>query len=177
MKLPVCLALLLCAIAGEASAQTGYFSNDVANAPPATTPFSPQDAVPVIQQSGGKNKLFRWNPNGTLGTQVAVSSKTGPYQITGSDSGTYFDNTGAVGLVPFTLPPYLVGLHYCFVVMVAQILEVIAPAGASIAIGASNSTAGGNIQANTPYIYVCLVASSAPNQWITDRVNGTWTLH
>ena len=110
------------------------------------------------------------------GNQV---SETGPYTITTDPNGTYFDNTGATTPVPYTLPAYSAGLHFCFTVTVNQILEVIAPSGAFIAIGSSISASGGNISADLPFSTACLIASTKSGYWFVDRsISGSnWTVN
>ena len=105
------------------------------------------------------------------------TTKTTSYQLTTADSGSYLDNTGASGEVDYTLPAWSIGLHFCFTVTAAQIVKVVAPASTSIAIGASNSAAAGNITANAPYATACVYATSVTNQWAADRATGTWTVN
>jgi hypothetical protein len=104
-------------------------------------------------------------------------TKTSNYTIQASDSNTFFDNFGAGGEVDFTLPAYAAGLRYCFGVIAAQTVKVIAPTLNKIAIGASNSGFAGNISANAPYSVVCLHATTTGDQWAAKSATGTWTVN
>jgi len=120
---------------------------------------------------------FNLNTTGTAQFKVKEATKTSNYSVLSADSGTYFDNTGAVGEVDFTLPAYAAGLRYCFTTTTAQILKVIAPASAKVAIGTTNSATAGNITASAVYSAVCIFATSVSNQWAADRTTGSWTVN
>lgn len=108
------------------------------------------------------------------GTQ---STKTSNYQLLTADSGSYFDNTGAVAEVDFTLPAYAAGLRYCFTVTAAQILKVIAPASNKISVGTINSSAAGTVYTNTVYSDICIFATKVSNQWAADSITSGWSVH
>ena len=120
---------------------------------------------------------FNLNTTGTAQFKVKESTKTTNYSVLSTDSGTYFDNTGAAGEVDFSLPTYAAGLRYCFTTTAAQILKVIAPASAKIAIGTTNSATAGNVTASAVYSAVCIFATSVSNQWAADRTTGSWTVN
>lgn len=124
--------------------------------------------------------LMVGTPGGTsesLLSSDATNTKTSNYPILNSDSGYYFDNLGASGEVDFTLPVWAAGLQYCFTVEAVQILKVIAPASAKIAVGTTNSTTAGNITANTLFSTICIFATSNGNQWAAKSVTGSWTVN
>jgi len=120
---------------------------------------------------------FNLNTTGTAQFKVKEATKTSNYSVLSTDSGTYFDNTGAAGEVDFTLPAYAAGLRYCFTATAAQILKVIAPASAKIAVGTTNSATAGNVTASAVYSAVCIYATSVSNQWAADGTTGSWTVN
>jgi hypothetical protein len=72
----------------------------------------------------------------SLSMKVRCATKTAAYSVLAADSGTHFDNTGAVGSVTFTLPTAALGsgCEYWFANMVeAQDIVVAATAGELVA--------------------------------------------
>ena len=106
--------------------------------------------------------------------QPVIVSKSSNYAVQSGDSGTLFDNTGAVSEVDFTLPPAAAGLGFVFTVVVAQIVKIIANGADKIAVGSSNSIAGGSIQSAAPFSVVKLYSSNLPAQWIAENAVGPW---
>lgn len=138
----------------------------------------------AVSSCSGTNSALTWTTNTgfgcstTIQTKETLATKTSNYPIVSGDSGTIFDNTGAVGEVDFTLPSYAAGLKYCFTVAAAQTLKVIAPASNKIAIGTTNSATAGNVTANAVYSTLCLYATSVSNQWAAKSLTGgPWTVN
>lgn len=105
-------------------------------------------------------------------------TKTADYTILATESGTYFDNTGASSGVGLTLPAYEIGLRFCFIVTAAQNFQVIAPASNQIAIGhGANSVAAGNIVSSKLYSTACVFATPISNQWAAERTTGLWAVN
>ncbi len=167
--------------------------SNVLTLPAGTTDFSATGgASQVVKQTSAGGALtvaqlatsdlsdigtFNLNTTGTAQFKVKEATKTSNYSVLSTDSGTYFDNTAAAGEVDFTLPAYAAGLRYCFTATAAQILKVIAPASAKIAVGTTNSATAGNITASAVYSAVCLYATSVSNQWAADGTTGSWTVN
>lgn len=115
---------------------------------------------------------------GAFKSRILPVAKTTDYGVVALDSGAYFNNSGAVGTVNFSLPAAAVGLRYCFVVYAAQIVNVVANGSDKVAFGADNGAAGGNISSNTPFSSACVVAPGT-GQWIVDATSDKtlWTVH
>lgn len=116
-------------------------------------------------------------PGGSGGSSglVTTDSLTSDYGVLISDSGTYFDNGNASGLVIATLPAPLPGLNYHFTVTSAQIFQILAPSGASIALGTNNSVLGGSVSSNFLFSSIFVYAPSGmSNQWIATSDTGGW---
>jgi hypothetical protein len=107
-------------------------------------------------------------------TILIVSSQTSNHTINASESGTYFDTTGAAGEVDFALPPWQSGLFFGFAVAEPYLVRVIANGGDQVAVGSVNSSAGGGVVSSTPYSFVSLYASGAPGQWVAMQIVGSW---
>lgn len=91
-------------------------------------------------------------------------------------NGAIYDNAGATGPVPLTLPGGgQNGDTFTFFVKAAQALQVIPQAGASININGSVQTAGHGIANLTVGGSVTLVRDSAGN-WDAIGVLGSWTV-
>lgn len=110
-----------------------------------------------------------------LTSPLSTISETANYTILVADDGAAFDNYGAAGEVDFTLPAASAGLHFSFAVFAAQTLKVIADASDKIAIGTSNSAAGGNIASNSVYSTV-MIYSRGSGQWVALAAEGTWVV-
>jgi hypothetical protein len=117
-------------------------------------------------------------PSAPAAASAALSTvtKTANYSVTAGDVAKHFNNIGAAGEVDFSLPAAAAGLNYCFLVDAAQIVKVVAAAGEKIAVGATNSAAGGNVTANTAYSEICLEAHKAA-QWVVRSSTGAWTVN
>lgn len=86
-------ALALCLVQQEARAQfTGAgvsLSDTIANAPVATEPFSPTDAVPIIQSVGGRNLTHKWLPQTSTLSMLPDASNALTTSAFGFGSGLY----------------------------------------------------------------------------------------
>ena len=135
----------------------------------------------TIPAGGGFNAIYKksnttWYVEPVAGILINDrSSKTANYSILSGEFGTQFDNVGASGAVVFTLPAAYVGAKFGFCCAVAQLLTVLAPASTSIAIGATNSAAAGNVASSTPFSYVEIEKITA-TQWVAKSSTGTWTV-
>src|SRR5438445_8029066 len=138
-----------------------------------------------LQLSGN---VFSTKPNGTLAAGMTIttplitlstSTKINNYVVLSANSGTYFDNGAAAGEVDFTLPAALPGLNYCFSVVTAQIVKIVAATGEKIAVGLYNSAASGNVVSNVPFSSLCIYAPSGMSaQWVTKYTpTGLWTIN
>ena len=127
-------------------------------------------------QGGGTNGLAVGSTGKVQIQQLATVSKTSAYPVVVADSGTHFDNIGAVGSVTFTLPAAATGLNYCFLVSAAQTVVVTVQTGEKIAVGLTNSAASGNITATAAFSQACLEAHAA-SQWVARSTTGTWTVN
>jgi hypothetical protein len=108
-------------------------------------------------------------------TRIPTASKTARYAVQPVDSGTAFDNAGATGEVDFLLPTEADGLNFCFTVIAPHALRIIAPAPASIAIGAGRSPPGGKAEAVAPFSSLCLFSPhGARSQWVAKSATGHW---
>lgn len=104
---------------------------------------------------------------------IVVASKTANYTVTSADNGTHFDNQGATGTVTFTLPTAAVGLHYTFTVDAAHTVNVTAGGSDAIAIGQSNTGAGGSRSSADPYSLITIECHKT-GQWVTSSIVGDW---
>ena len=105
-----------------------------------------------------------------------VENKTANYTVTAQDVGKVFDNTGAAGTVTFTLPVAILGMHYIFLVNVAQELRIDPAAADQIALPSTGvlGTAGKYLTANavTERIHLICIAAT---EWQVLDFAGTWT--
>jgi hypothetical protein len=71
-------------LAQDGRAQSVSFSDTVANAPIASEPFAGTDAVPIIQNVGGRNLTFKWLPQtGTLSMLPSAQNAVLPDALKG----------------------------------------------------------------------------------------------
>lgn len=108
-------------------------------------------------------------------TRDRTSIKIADYGVLVAESGTIFNNIGATGTVNLTLPVAEKDLRYGFLVDASFELGVIAQAGESIAVGSTNSAAGGSAVSNIPFSFLSLGCHKA-GQWVADRSVGAWTV-
>jgi hypothetical protein len=127
--------------------------------------------------------LYLWNNaswvafSGGGSGLLVTATKTSNYSVLAADSGTVFDNTGAVGSVTFTLPAESDGLYYGFTVVAAQPVVVLAPGGVHIAFGPINSAAAGNLTCSTPFATLSVYApKGATTQWVVRWSMGNWNV-
>lgn len=93
----------------------------------------------AISSAGVMNSSFAVDSDGCLinfAYKVRLATKTSAYSVLAEDSGTRFDNTGAVGSVTFTLPTAALGSgceYYFCTAVEAQNIVVAATAGELVA--------------------------------------------
>lgn len=129
----------------------------------------------------------KYNPANTNGTITSgdprapngVMAKTSNYTVSATDGNTFFTNTGATGEVDFTLPTAAAGLTYSFYVDAAQTVKLICPGSATIQLGGSVTSAGGNARNSTTGSTLTLVCvtSGSSGKWVAQSSTGTWVLN
>jgi hypothetical protein len=111
---------------------------------------------------------------GALGNTTVT--KTTNYIVLGTDNGTTFDNSGAVGEVDFTLPTESGNLNFGFCVVATQIVKVIAPASTKISFGAVNTANAGSLQSSTPFNCLWVYSyNGATAQYVAKAALGDWS--
>jgi len=107
-----------------------------------------------------------------VGERITTHRAHGAYTVPIGEAGTHYHNTwlsgdGTPAFTTLTLPAALVqavpvgqagtgGGNFCFAVDEPQLFTVQAAPGDKIAIGATNSIAGGKITSNQPFASICL---------------------
>lgn len=104
---------------------------------------------------------------------ISTVTKTANYGVLAADSGTYFDNVGAVGAVNFSLPTAADGLNYAFTVDAAQTLTITAAAGAVIRAGVDVTSAAGTWFSNVPGSIMKIYCNKLL-QWVAETQLGSW---
>ncbi len=101
---------------------------------------------------------------GKYGFALPTSTKTAGYTVTAAETGYAFDNIGAGGSVTFTLPTPATGLQYRFCRVANQTVTLDVGGSVVIQIGASATTAGGDMTLDAVGSCVHLWAVST-TQW------------
>lgn len=114
---------------------------------------------------------------GSIGGAGGVTVKTANYTVLAGDTNTTFTNTGAAGLVAFTLPTAAASLNYCFFVDAAQSVAVVADGGHTIRNGASVTTTGGNFTSNAIGNQMCVRALNTTEWYVYSGPTGSWTVN
>jgi hypothetical protein len=109
---------------------------------------------------------------GTVNATVSPQS-TSPVSPAASDSGTYFTNEGAAGLITFNLPVAVAGYIYTFIVENVNGIAITAFAGDTIRFGGTVTATGGTITSTTIGSTITLVSINA-TEWIAVSLIGTW---
>ena len=186
------------ALTGDATTSVGSCATTVAKVNGVSYGASPStNTVPVV--TGSNTVTYEAVPNAalanssttvngttcTLGSTCtvagtfpgAVTTKTTSYTVLSTDNATWFNNSGAGGSVVLTLPSSpATNQVNCGMVEAAQTLEFLAPASTKINVGNTASAAAGNVQSNTTYDFLCVVAVSS-TQWMATNILGTWTIN
>lgn len=112
-------------------------------------------------------------------TPITVTAKTTNYTVLNSDLNTLFTNTGAAGVVTFSLPTTaVVGTRIGFAVTAAQTVNITAPSNGILTNNAALSAVGTTLSwsgTSSLYSSVELTALTTATWLITQRV-GAWTL-
>jgi hypothetical protein len=112
-----------------------------------------------------------------LAAKYTVTSKTANYTVASADDATRFDNSGAGAQVNFTLPASpSAGDEWCFLVVAAQTLEVLANTGETITVGTTTSSSAGNVQSNNVGSSVCIYFETATAAY-AQTMTGAWTVN
>jgi hypothetical protein len=110
-----------------------------------------------------------------LNYRLATAAKTANYSVVADDSGTYFNNNGAVTAVTNTLPTAVAGLHYALAVVANFNTAFKASGSDTIRSVGTVSAAGGLVFSSTVGSTVHVFCPASGGWWI-DSTNGTWTL-
>lgn len=112
---------------------------------------------------------------GTLGYWLPVAAKTANYAVVIGDSGTYFNNAGAVGAVTNSLPASTPGQHYGLAVVTGQNIAFKASGTETIRSVGVVSGAGGLVFSSTVGATLHLYCPAAGG-WFIDSTNGAFTI-
>jgi hypothetical protein len=112
---------------------------------------------------------------GSLRSDRLVVPKTTDYSVVAADTQKFLNNTGAGGAVVFTLPTPVVGMQFEFYRDANQTVTVDIAGGVTIQVGASVTTAGGNVTLDAVGSRIRIVAIST-TQWVGD-VTGAATFN
>jgi hypothetical protein len=104
-----------------------------------------------------------------------VTAKTSDYPVVALDSNRFFTNTGASATVIFTLPTPVAGMTYEFYRDANFTVQLTAPASTTVRVGASVTTAAGNVTLDAVGSRIRIVAISA-TQYVGD-LTGTATFN
>jgi hypothetical protein len=121
------------------------------------------------------NVLTNLSVSGAITGLVPTASKTANYSILQSDSGTYFNNNGAVAAQTNTLPGSVPGMKFSLSCLVAQNT-------AFKASGADTIRSVGGVSAAAGLLFSSTIGSTAEiycpaaGTWYVVSTNGTWTL-
>lgn len=155
--------------------QTSYAKGDLVYAS-ATNTLSKlaagTDGYVLTLASGAPTWAVGGGGGGGSGYPLSITAKTTGFTAT---SNSFYNNSGASGAVTATLPssPSVGDVVGVFVV-VAQKLEVLAPASTSIYFGTTSSGAAGYFESTAIGSSVLLVYA-ATNTWIAYPACGLWT--
>lgn len=105
------------------------------------------NSFPALKRSSATLQVRLADDSGPAAFQsnIVQSTKTSNYTVTASDTGTAFDNIGAGAGVTFTLPTPAAGLNYRVCRVANQTVTLDITGSEIIQIGASATTAGGNV--------------------------------
>jgi hypothetical protein len=136
----------------------------------------------ALQQDGTSQFNGDVNIAANLNASRRPISRTANFNIPASQSGGFFDNSGATSEVDFRLPNCtLNGIHYTFYIDSPYAVEVIAQDGAMIrnagTLSGVNGRAGGQSTGNSISLQ-CIGLSKADGtpEWVTTAIVGTWTV-
>lgn len=105
--------------------------------------------------------------------QASIQTHTSDYAVLAVETGTYFDDYGAGGLVVFSLPTATRGLIYTFTGF-GTAIQVVATGGALIDFDGTPGIPGGNLAAGAGSSVTLLCLS--PAVWISTAFSGPWVL-
>ncbi len=91
-----------------------------------------------------------------------------------AESGSVQTNAGAAGAAAWVLPDAAAGLHYTFIVMAAQEMQVTPAAGDKICVAGVCGDAAEYWSADAVGASITIVAVDATN-WVATSYTGTWT--
>ena len=112
-------------------------------------------------------------PSGSIADVVNLSAST---SLTASQTGTYFTNAGATGMIVCSLPvapsPFA-PLTFGFIDVSGDGVEILAPAGVTIQNGSDVSSSGGNFTSTSAGNLLSILCISA-TLWIVTSITGIW---
>ena len=104
-----------------------------------------------------------------------INAKTANYTLLATDTAQTFINTGAAGLVNFTLPLASSGLTYTFIVEANQTLKITATNNGTIQVGNNESFVNGNVETDIVGSVIKLLGIS-DTEWIATSAVNVWTV-
>ncbi|MGD9613849.1 MAG: hypothetical protein AB7H90_01480 [Alphaproteobacteria bacterium] len=111
--------------------------------------------------------------NNGFRTRSPVLSKTANHQVTTFEYGTSFDNTGASGVIRYSLPAGATnGMGQCYFGSAPQPIEVVAPAGQVVVAGSIASADSGGLRSSSANPAICVELHN--NKWMAKSMIGTW---
>lgn len=135
----------------------------------------------LVNSNGTSDIWFAINPGtGTrLDQPIALRKpratlKTSNFTVLTTDTGTWFNNSGAAGTITNTLPAAAVGLNYKFTVVTAQNVSVKAVGSDTIRIVGQVTAGAGGIACATVGSSIDIYCPIA-GQWIVASTNTPWT--
>jgi hypothetical protein len=96
-------------------------------------------------------------------------------KISANQSGNYFTNNGAHGLLFMELPPAETGLIFYLIVKAPYSLKVVAADNNTITIGGTTSMPGGSAQSAVVGSALALIGT--PMGWISTAETGAWSIN
>lgn len=120
-------------------------------------------------------EMWRGNFHDRAPLEVNTAVSGSPNILTEDESGKRFSNEGSAAKNYHTLPAARAGLMFTFVVQDADGVRVVAGAGDTIRIAASESAAAGYAECATIGNVLTLLAVNA-TEWIAISYVGTWTV-
>jgi hypothetical protein len=150
--------------------------------PAGTTDFSATGGTSQVVKQSSAGAAFTVGQlscsdlsGGCTGTGIPTSSQNVSFNF--GVTGTYYDNSAASGTVVGTLPAWAAGDYYCFSDVAGHLIEILAPASATISYNGTVSAAAGNIISTVNASSACVYATAVSNKWVAVSATGGWTVN